>query len=288
MQQMTDAESPVAAAARSLTDEEVERFHRDGYLLLKGVISKEEAERCRQYVMDMMDPDLTLPMPWMSRFGRIKPLQPDFSETFADPALIPLFQNERLYRAASQLLESERLRVFDGSLAITIRHDVGETPYSQPLHLDVRVPIEVSQFRLDLPEMELAGCFYLTDVRPTGGGICVVPGGHRLVMEAARAHPTGRLLHDFWRDIKGFPEPVEIVAEAGDFVLTHFLMPHNASHNRLPEARVAQFLRWVRDDHVYGQADEVPSGHYDADQTAAMSPLGRRLFGVEPWDAGER
>ncbi|MFE7572373.1 phytanoyl-CoA dioxygenase family protein [Streptomyces sp. NPDC057539] len=287
MQQTIDNPPTTASPVPSLTDEEVERFHRDGYLLLKGVISRTDAERCRRHVVGMMNADLTLPMPWMSRFGRIKPLQTDFSETFADPELIPLFQNERLYGAARQLLESDRLRVFDGSLAITIRHDVGG-PYSQPLHLDVRVPTEVSQFRLDIREMELAGCFYLTDVKPTGGGICVVPGGHRLVMEAARAHPTGRLLHDFWRDIQGFPDPVEIVAEAGDFILTHFLMPHTASHNRLPNARVAQFLRWVRDDHVYGIADEVPDDRYDAAQRGAMSPLGRRLFGVDPWGPDAR
>ncbi|MFE7676268.1 phytanoyl-CoA dioxygenase family protein [Streptomyces albidoflavus] len=272
-------------AAWELTDEEVDSFHRDGYLVLKGVIDKDQAETYRRHILKKVPADLTLPAAWQSRFGRIKPLQPNGEETFADPELLPLFQNERLYRAARRLLRTDRLRVFDGSLSITLRHDRGETPYSQRIHLDVRVPVEAAQFRLDLPETELAGCFYLTDVERNGGGIRLVPGGHRMVMEEAAAHPSGRQLHSKWTDIKGYPDPVEIVGEAGDFVLTHFLMPHTASHNRLTTTRVAQFLRWARHDHPYGLADPPEPDAYHAAQRSVLTPLGERLLGLAPWDA---
>ena len=69
---------------------------------------------------------------------------------------------------------------------------------------------------------------------------------------------------------------------AGDFALLHHLMPHGASHNRRPTTRVAQFLRFVRDDQPHGYGSQPPRP-YNAAQLGAITPLGRRLLGLDSW-----
>lgn len=49
---------------------------------------------------------------------------------------------------------------------------------------------------------------------------------------------------EFPKTFEDYPEPIEIVGAAGDFVMMRHLMPHAASRNRLGRPRVAQFTRY--------------------------------------------
>ncbi len=151
------------------------------------------------------------------------------------------------------------------------------------MHLDATVPAGVDNFLFTPEEVQIGGCYYLSDVAPQGGGIHVVPGGHRMVEERARAHPRGRGLYQNWKRIDDFPETVEVTGEAGDFALLHHLMPHAASHNRLPTPRVAQFTRFIREDHPHSSGQPAPPGRYNERQLRVLTPLGRKLLGVDPW-----
>ncbi len=266
-----------------LSDAEITQFWEQGYVLVRGVLSKEEAAHYRDVILDMIPRDLNMPDHWHVSDGRIKPMATPGDHTFDTPALLPLWANEKLYHVAAQLLESPKLRVFDGSLGITLRNDQHrDTPRSQGLHIDASVPKTIDNFLFTLEEVQVGGCFYFTDVLPDGGGIHIVPGGHRIVEEESRAHPEGRHLHENWGRINHL-ESVEVTGEAGDFALLHHLMPHGASHNRRPTARVAQFLRWVREDHPHGSGKKPGPGRFNERQLEAAGPLGRKLLGVDPW-----
>jgi hypothetical protein len=265
-----------------LSAEEVDRFWTDGYLLVRGVLTKAEAKHFARLVLDLLPRDLTIPEHWHAHNGRIKPIYTPGNHTFDGPEFIPLWQNEKLYNVMAQLLQSPRLRVIDGSIGITMRNDTGEKDLSQTLHLDASVPADADNFLFSLEEVQIGGCYYFTDVEPGGGGIHVVPGGPRIVEEEARADPRGRQLHNRWKRIEHL-ESVEVTGEAGDFALLHHLMPHGASHNRRPSARLAQFFRYVRDDQPHGAGARPADGHYNDKQIEAMDPLGRRLLGVDPW-----
>jgi ectoine hydroxylase-related dioxygenase (phytanoyl-CoA dioxygenase family) len=229
-----------------LTEAEVSRFWEQGYLLVKGVLGREEAARYRALILDMVPRDLSIPAHWHMNAGRIKPMNPDGDHTFDTPELLPLLFNERLYAVAAQLLGSPRLRSGDASLGITLRNASGGHILSQTPHLDASVPSDIENFLFTPEELQVGGCYYLGDVEPEGGGIHVVPGGHRLVEEKARGRAGGRHLYADWKRIDDFPETVEVTGEAGDFALLHHLMPHAASHNRRPAPRVAQFTRFLR------------------------------------------
>lgn len=267
-----------------LSDEQITQFHEQGYVIIKGAISRDEAESYRQNILSLVPPNLEIPASWGAHEGRIKPMAEPGNHTFDTPDLLPLMTNEKLYGAATQLLESTALRAMDGSVGLTIRNEAhGDTPLSQILHLDASVPNSADDFTFETAELQVGGCYYLTDVEPNGGGIHVVPGGHKIVeAESRAAGGGGRHLHQDWRKIHHL-ESVEVTGEAGDFALLHHLMPHGASHNRNPTTRVAYFVRWVREDQTWGAGEKPPPDRYDAEQIEAMGNLGRKLLGVEDW-----
>src|SRR5262245_44739291 len=241
------------ATERVLSDAEVAQFWEQGYVLVRGCLSSVDCERYRQFILDMVPRDLTIPAHWHANAGRIKPMREDGKQSFEQPEVLPLLFNEKVYAAAAQLLGDHRLRSFDASLGITVRNDASkDNILSQTPHLDCSVPAEVP-FLFTLEEVQVGGCYCFTDVLPTGGGIHVLPGGHKWVEETVRARGgglAGRQLYDNWKRIPGV-QTVEVTGEAGDFALLHHLMPHAASHNRRSVARVAQFTRFTRADHPH-------------------------------------
>jgi hypothetical protein len=269
-----------------LTQEDVNSFWRQGFLVIPGVLTQDEAKHYGRLIMDLLPRDLHIPDHWESLAGRIKPFYHPGDQTFDGPDFIPLWQNPKLYAVMAQLLEHRNLWIRDGSVSITLRNDAPEcSPLSQDLHLDPAVP-DIDNFLFTKAEVEIGGCYYFTDVEPGGGGIHVVPGGHRIVEEEARAVPKGRQLYDKWRKIEHL-EAIEVPAGAGDFVLMHHLMPHAASHNHRSTTRLAQFFRYGRDDqpYVFGDRPGDPPADrtYNDLQLKVMTPLGRKLLRVDPW-----
>jgi ectoine hydroxylase-related dioxygenase (phytanoyl-CoA dioxygenase family) len=267
-----------------LTNDQLAEFDEQGYVIIKGALSRPDAEAYRRSILSLVPSNLEIPQSWGAHDGRIKPMASPGNHTFDTPELLPLMTNETLYGAASQLLGSTALRVLDGSIGITIRNGAHpDQPLSQTLHIDASVPDTADDFTFEQQELQVGGCYYLTDVEANGGGIHVVPGGHKIVeAEAREAGGGGRRLHRAWKQIEHL-ESVEVTGQAGDFALLHHLMPHGASHNRNPTTRIAYFVRWVREDQTWGAGAKPEPGSYDDDQLAAMGDLGRKLFGVEDW-----
>jgi hypothetical protein len=280
---MTVAQGP--GSAGTIGAGQRQRFFDDGYLLVPGVLGAAEVARYAGAVRDLLPRDLTVPEHWHAHAGRLKPHRLLADGTRDDcidtPDLLPLLCNQRLYQVAAELLGRPELRVYDGSVGITLRNSSGGGILSQGLHVDASVPNDVDDFLGAPEELQVGGCYYLTDVAATGGGIHVVPGGHRHVAETAAGSPAGRHLHDNWKRIPEM-ETIEVTGNAGDFAMLHHLMPHAASHNRLPPARLAVFVRYVRVDQTHGYGRRPPRRYNDA-QLAVIDDLGRRLLGLDPW-----
>jgi ectoine hydroxylase-related dioxygenase (phytanoyl-CoA dioxygenase family) len=269
-----------------LSEAEVTHFFDQGYVMVNGAAGAPEVADYARAVLGLVPRDLTIPEDWQARAGRLKPYRrrPDgYRDDCVDiPELLPLFCNRRLYEVAAQLLGSARVRIYDGSVGITMRNLSTGSPRSQDLHIDASVPTEVDDFSGAPEELQVGGCLYLTDVLPDGGGIHIVPGGHRWVQQAAAANGSGgrHLYHD-WKCLPEL-ESVEVTGRAGDFAMLHHLMPHAASHNRRPEARLAVFLRYIREDHPYAKHYLLARNYNDA-QLSVLDDLGRRLLGLSPW-----
>lgn len=130
----------------------------------------------------------------------------------------------------------------------------------------------------DTPELLL-----LLASAPTQGlHICSgLPVGHRTVAEEAAKVSGGRHRFADWKWIPPMTS-IEVLGCAGDFALVRRLMPHAASHGHRSATHAAQFVRYARTDHPH-EAGALLRRPYGMEQLAAISPLGRRLLGLDPW-----
>jgi hypothetical protein len=293
-----------------LSPKQVDQFLRSGFLVLKGVLSRAEADNFRQKIIDMVPRDLNIPLPWAISAGRIKPYHEGYHEQetrygheddgiFDTPELLPLLCNETVYRAASQLMGRSNIRVQDGTIGITLRSDdvifraggrresdidSARAAMSQPLHVDPSIPDDADNFTFSESEVQIGAVYYLTDVESKGGGLFAVPGSHVLVREECEASDHGRRLHNGWIGIEGFPPPVEVIGDAGDVILTHYLLAHGASHNRRVRTRIAYFTRYSCLDHPFFPPPTPTADRFNTRQLSAMGAIGRKLMGVDPWE----
>lgn len=292
-----------------LTHDQISDFNELGYLRIPNVLSRPEAGHYKSLILDMIPRDLSIPFPWASASGRIKPYHDGYGEQatrygheddaiWDTPEFIPLLCNEFAYQAAADLIGRPELRVQDGTIGITLRNDdtsfrvggrwesdlaLSSAELSQPLHVDPSISDDAENFTFSPSEMQVGAVIYLTDVEPLGGGIHVVPGGHKLVRQACEGSSTGRHLHSNWTNIKGFPETVEVTGQAGDLILSHYLLPHAASHNRRARTRFAYFIRYSCLDHPFFPPPQPAVNRFNMRQIKAMSPAGRQMLGIDPW-----
>ena len=294
-----------------LSADQVEEFFANGFIVLKGVLSREEADGYRGTIIDMIPRDLNIPFPWASVAGRIKPYHYGYGEQttrfgheddgiWDNPELMPLLCHETIYDAAAQLMGRPNIRVQDGTIGITLRSDdaifrtggrresdidEAKPTMSQPLHVDPSIPADQDNFTFSDAELQVGAVYYLTDVEPKGGGLFAVPGSHNKVREICQSTPGGRRLYGGWLDIdkNEFGEPIEVIGEAGDVILTHYLIAHGASYNRRARTRVAYFTRYSCLDHPFFPPPAPTPDRFNTRQKAAMGQVGRKLLGVDPW-----
>jgi hypothetical protein len=93
----------------------------------------------------------------------------------------------------------------------------------------------------------LAGVFLSDVTAPFHGNFTVWPGSHRALEAYFRAHGTGEL-------VRGFPPvemapPRQLEARAGDVLLAHYQLAHNAAPNVGPLVRYAVFFRLAHRGH---------------------------------------
>ena len=263
-----------------LTADEVDHFWTEGYVLVKNAATPAETREGRAAIMGLLPADLNLPDTYASHGGRIKPHNPDGNHSYYTPELIPLLGSERLYGAASDIFGHDFLGVGDGSVGITLTDSSGPT-LSQRLHLDMHRPDVIDEGTLR-NKVGIGGCYYLSDVEAGGAGIHIIPGGPAIVAERA-LEQASRGEVEFPKTFEDYPESIEITGEAGDFVMMHHLMPHAASRNRLGRPRVVQFTRYRHLDPDAAANARVSEDRFSSAQLAAMTPLTRKLFGLDAW-----
>ena len=234
-------------------------------------------------MLDLIPRDLVIPNHYHANHGRFKPHHPDGNGSFFDPAVLPLMQNKALYGAAVDILETEYIRVWDGSAGITLRNRAMEGRL-QNLHLDAVPggPEDLNEGFLRTG-IGIGGCYYLNRVDSEGGGIHVVPGGPNRVRDIMLNEPDGLTRNNGWGHITDFSSSMEVTGDAGDFVLMHHLMPHSASANHNAAPRIAQFTRLQALTVDEARLAPGPERPLDTEAIDALTPLGRKLFRLDPW-----
>jgi ectoine hydroxylase-related dioxygenase (phytanoyl-CoA dioxygenase family) len=267
-----------------LSAEELSFFNKNGYVVARQVISRQQAERTARAVWDFagMDPDDAKTWYGERRGIMVEIYQQQFQW---DNRTAP-----RVYQAFSQVWDRRKLWVSHDRASISPPNRQSQAP-EHGLHWDMG---DAGLAQRPVP-FGVQGILYLSDTPAEQGAFICVPGFHRRIDRWLDALPEG--VNPRQQDLLALGAE-RIPAAAGDLIIWHTALPHTASVNRGTAPRVAQYI-------TMGPASEQPKAiqqrtafwrqrlsglgryakereHYEA-PTARLSALGRKLAGVEAW-----
>jgi hypothetical protein len=280
---------------RVLTEADISFFEENGYLVVPAVAPPEDLEAVVAATWDFLGMDPSDSTTWYpsDRRGAIAYLH-------QHQALWNCRQSPRLHAAFADLLGTEKLWVSMDRVGMKPPIDPRFPEYDDRgfVHwdLDTAKPLPTS--------LGLQGVLALTDTTAEMGGFCCIPGFHKNLAEWIAAQPEGRnpRAPDLTRLPEGF-KVTPIPMKAGDIVIWNRLLAHGNGRNEGTRPRLAQYITMYpasddaaareeriacwRDRHapVYWEKDipEKYRGREKANPPADLSPLGRKLLGLDTW-----
>lgn len=220
----------------SLSPSEIERFKRDGVLLLRNFFPQRDVRAWREEVLDYFRrPDTG--QDWRAALRAHK--ADDFvigedPTPMVHPELSAIYRS--LHATADWIGENELL----------VRPGSEDSPWTgaRAPHLDYPTAVPVKTMANSI--------FYLTDVRERGAAFMYWPGSHHLAWSHHRRHPEDYLSRGPRSQDQTFEiltrtmpnTPVEFTGQAGDLLIWHAFILHSASINARPETRLAMIGRW--------------------------------------------
>ncbi len=245
-----------------LSDEDVERFVTNGYVVVKDCFPPESASRWIERAWARLGFDRTDPAQWVEKRVHLSTLEAVDARAFAPKA----------FAAAVQLLGGEdRIELpwnwGDGFIA---NLGVGDDrPWQAPTAEMEGWHKDGDFFRhfLDSPEQGLLTIVLWTDMLHRGGGTFIAPDSVPVVARYLAEHPEGVLPTDFdFRSLtRQCHDLVELTGDFGDVVLMHPHMLHATSqnviqHGRLitnPPIALREPLRFDREDGAYSAVEQA-------------------------------
>lgn len=292
----------------AFTEDDLRFFDENGYVTLGEAVPP---ENCRAVIdalfafleMDPDDPDDWYRSP-LNRGG--------MTEMYQHQALWNNRQHPRLHEAFSQILGTEKLWVSidRANFNPPEREDRPEYGHEGFIHWDMDTRTMPSAVDGRAP-LGVQGVLYLTDTPAERGGFRCVPGHHLLLQRWARTKEP----------IPGAPSEtnpgapcslqglnvIPVLGEAGDLVIWDRRLLHGNGRNVSDQPRFAQYLSMGRAP-AWGdpaaeerrqerirqwQERRPPRGSWVVGDPrgwepahcapAALTPLGRRLLGLDPW-----
>ena len=223
-------------ATTVLSQEQIDSFKQDGYLILRNFIDQASLENWRDQIWSELGSSLETPETWPRNRGGLDGFCYDPPEsTFGlHPSLTAIIQQ----------FGGGDFKLGDACPIIRWPEPDQEWCLPQDGHID-------AYGGRWLPFM-VGATAYLYDVASRGGCLTVWPGSHHTAHRYILEHPEhldgsfakvkGFNWNVFWKD--GVSGPREFIANAGDVVFWHSFLTHNGSPNVSSTPRIALFSRW--------------------------------------------
>ncbi len=223
-----------------LTDAEKERFVREGYLIVRGLLPPELVDEIRENLCSSMGIDRDDPTTWTG-----KPSFPADLNVIAttNPGRTPAFEAVVEQLVGTDFLRGACFSPFlewsslppqcEGYIPVLNYPTPGERRFAPgDFHIDGGKYITTYPGRYFLAVMA-----FLTDVGEYGGATAVRPGSHRQVFEKWLADE--HLPEDPFAVVPdlNYADPVPVIAQAGDVCFMHYLMVHSGSANHADTIR---------------------------------------------------
>jgi hypothetical protein len=269
-------------------------FAENGYLVVRSVVPKQNCDAVIAAIWEFLGMDPDNPADWYR-----EPLTPGgMVELYQHQALWNNRQHPNVYTVFADLIGTAKLWTTMDRVSLKPPQNPAHPEYDHKgfTHWDV----DTSQ--LPVP-FWVQGVLYLADTDATMGGFQCIPGFHRGLEEWIKTQPPDR--NPRVPDLTG-QTVVPIPGKAGDLVIWDRLLAHGNGRNVSKRPRFAQYIAMfpAREENEAERQERIacwrerrhPNEWYfggDPRQveqkygkTAELTPLGRRLLGLDLWDQG--
>lgn len=218
-----------------LSEQDLEFWNRNGYVVVKNAISKEDCEATQKAIWEYLKMNPNEKESWYKRHEEQKGLMLNFSdhETLNRNRFSP-----RVKKAYEQLYGTTNIYKTIDKVSFNPPETDHFTFLGSPLHWDMSLKKPLTY--------GLQGLFYLTECRENDGAFHCVPGFHNQIYEwldelEPHENPREKALKTL--------QPKPITGDAGDFIIWHNALPHCATPNRGENPRMVQYLTYLPDDY---------------------------------------
>ncbi|HLI49326.1 MAG TPA: phytanoyl-CoA dioxygenase family protein [Chthonomonas sp.] len=278
------------------TPEDLAFFEENGYVIARNVVPVELCNAVVNAIFEFLGMDPNNPEDWYR-----PPLKPGgMIEMYQHQALWDTRQYPRVHQAFSEIFGTPKL-------CVTIDR-VNMKPPRHPNHPEYDhkgfIHWDVDTSKLPLP-FAVQGVLCLTDTTEDMGGFQCIPGFHKGLEEWIATQPPDR--NPRVPDLNALPpgkKVVPIPAKAGDLIIWINTLAHGNGHNVSNRPRFSQYISMFpaerlteeqRQHRIHCWKNRLPPGNsvFPGDpreieqkyqKTAELTPLGRKLLGLDPWD----
>jgi hypothetical protein len=289
-----------------LTDDDRAHFEEYGYVVVEDVVPEEKCEAVIEDIYEFTGRDPDDPDTW---YQPPEGLDEQFSsvgglEMYNTQSMWDTRQDETLYQAFAEILEEEHLWVSIDRTNMTppADEDHPEIDNALGVHWDTDVS--------DLPEITVQssgtgavpwgvqGVLHLADTAEEQGGFTCYPGVYRDIVGLAEEAGGDLTVEDI--DLDDY-ELVKASAEQGDLLIWDRLLLHGNGRNLADRPRFAQYIlmyperfadvdarrdrirTWKEREAIATPGDGDPRDREKEHPPADLTPLGRKLLGLDPW-----
>lgn len=282
---------------RVLSEEDWQFWQHNGYIVIKQAVPREQATRLASFLWQFEEKDLSDPATWYA-----PPRAEMKMKELTNSGMVELYNHQY------QWDNRQTQRVYDAFVDVWGVENLWVTIDRANLNLPVRPGHEFKGFiHWDYdPEtrpQNVQGVLALADQTDENMG------GFQCLPELYRTYDTWKLTQPadrdrFRPDTTGF-EFVKVKLEAGDLLIFNSTLPHGIRPNLTRDkVRIAQYISMMpaeedneslRQWRITSWRDRVaPEGYAfpgdprhwerDREKTAELSPLGRKLLGLDSWE----
>ncbi|WDF62231.1 phytanoyl-CoA dioxygenase family protein [Flavobacterium sp. KACC 22763] len=218
-----------------LSEQDLEFWNQNGYVVVKNAISKEDCEDTQKAIWEYLKMDPNKKESWYERHEDQKGLMLNFSDhkTLNRNRFSP-----RVKKAYEQLYKTTKIYKTIDKVSFNPPETENFNFLGSPLHWDMSLKKPLN--------FGLQGLLYLTDCGPNDGAFHCVPGFHNQIdqwLDEVEPHENPRI--KALQTLKAKP----IVGDAGDFIIWHQALPHCATPNKGEKPRMVQYLTYLPNDY---------------------------------------
>lgn len=215
-----------------LSDTDIEFWNKNGYIVLKNVISEEDCMATRDAIWEFLQKNAHKPESWHLQHPQQSGMMVNFSD---HPQLNQNRNSAKIKKAYEELYQTTELFKTIDKVSFNPPVNENHTFTGSGLHWDVSL-------HLPIP-FGLQGLLYLSDCEGHEGAFHCVPGFHNRIEAWLAQIPQGLQPRDI-ASAQLTKEAVPVTGKAGDFIIWHQALPHCATANYGTTPRMVQYLTY--------------------------------------------